>query len=173
MKIVALDISGNFKEGKGTTGIAELIDGEVRCISSLSAKHHSSPEEYWHEVIRDTIFRQPNVVVIEGYMLYNHKGMNASTQANSDLETPQLLGALKHYLYLQKIPMHIQYAKDIKTRWSEKILVHMGILTEKSTSNKSKLYLFKNQITSTHERDAMKHALRFWHHVYEKGKWLA
>ena len=54
MKIVALDISGNFKEGKGTTGIAELIDGEVR-ISSLSAKHHSSPEEYWHEVIRDTI----------------------------------------------------------------------------------------------------------------------
>ena len=32
MKIVALDISGNFKEGKGTTGIAELIDGEVRAF---------------------------------------------------------------------------------------------------------------------------------------------
>ena len=114
MKIVALDISGNFKEGKGTTGIAELIDGEVRCISSLSAKHHSSPEEYWHEVIRDTIFRQPNVVVIEGYMLYNHKGMNASTQANSDLETPQLLGALKHYLYLQKSLFTFNMQKILK-----------------------------------------------------------
>ena len=40
--------------------------------------------------------------------------MNASTQANSDLETPQLLGALKHYLYLQKSLFTFNMQKILK-----------------------------------------------------------
>jgi hypothetical protein len=156
MKLLALDISGNFKEGKGTTGICLMENGEVTKLDAISAKDFDSVEEYWAEQ-GDYINREwPDHVVMEGYKLYNHKGMSAKTQANSDLETPQLLGFLKMVCYYLEIPYTIQYAADVKTRWSEDVLVQLGILEKKGTK-----YYWNGDSTVTHKRDALKHALHW------------
>jgi hypothetical protein len=156
MKLLTLDISGNFKEGKGTTGICLMVNGYVTELNTIHAGDYSSAEEYWaaHE---DYILQEwPDHVVMEGYKLYNHKGMSAKTQANSDLETPQLLGVLKMTCYRLKIPYTIQYAADVKTRWSEDVLVRLGILEKKGTK-----YYWNGESTVTHKRDALKHALHW------------
>jgi hypothetical protein len=156
MKLLTLDISGNFKEGKGTTGICLMIDGEVTKLDTIHAGDFPSAEQYW--AMHDLYIQQewPDHVVMEGYKLYNHKGMSAKTQANSDLETPQLLGFLKMVCFQFDIPYTIQYAADVKTRWSEDVLVQLGILEKKGTK-----YYWNGESTVTHKRDALKHALHW------------
>jgi hypothetical protein len=163
MKLLALDISGNFKEGKGTTGLCMMMDGEPKWLDDIKADDFSSAEEYWadHEELIQT--ECPDHIVIEGYKLYNHKGMAAKTQANSDLETPQLLGFLKMVCYRMSIPYTIQYASDVKTRWSEDVLVRLGILEQKGNK-----YYFNGKSTVTHHRDALKHALHWDRYKKEK-----
>lgn len=156
MKLLALDISGNFKEGKGTTGICLMINGEVWKLDTIKATDYETVEQYWaaHE---DYIMREfPDHIVMEGYKLYNHKGMSAKTQANSDLETPQMLGFLKMVCFRMDIPYTIQYAADVKTRWSEDILVHLNILQKKGSQ-----YYWNGEKTVTHKRDSLKHALHW------------
>jgi hypothetical protein len=156
VKLLTFDPSGNFYEGKGTTGVCVMVDGEVQDLLTISAKDFNSQEEYWaaHE---DLIMKEwPDHFCCEGYRLYNHKGMSAKTQANSDLETPQLLGFLKMVCYRWEIPYTIQYASDVKTRWQEPILVHLGHLEAKSG-----FHYFKGKKTVTHQRDALKHALHW------------
>jgi hypothetical protein len=163
MKIIAMDISGNFKEGKGTTGICKLEDGVVMDLTTIAAKNYESAEEYWaaHE---DYIQQEwPDHIVYEGYKLYNHKGTEAKMQANSDLETPQMLGFLKMVAYRLGIPYTIQYASDVKTRWQEPILVHLGHLEAKSG-----FHYWNGKKTVTHSRDSMKHALHFWKYGRDK-----
>lgn len=82
--------------------------------------------------------------------------MAASTQANSILETPQLIGILKLTAHSLKIPTQINFAKDVKTRWSDEVLIHKGILVQ----NGSRL-LFNGRPTVTHERDALRHLMHF------------
>jgi hypothetical protein len=166
MKLIALDISGNFKEGKGTTGICKMVDGEVIELTDIKAKEYDSAEKYWS--MHEEYIQQewPDHIVIEGYKLYNHKGMSASTQANSDLETPQLLGFLKMGCYYMGIPYTIQYAADIKTRWSEDVLVRLGILEHQVKGNKN-FYYHNGKLAITHHRDALKHALHYWRYKHE------
>lgn len=162
MKIVAMDISGNFKEGKGKTGVCVMIDGKVMDLTMIKAENFSSVEEYWaaHE---DYIQQEwPDHIVYEGYRLYNHKGQEANKQANSDLETPQLLGFLKMVAYRLNIPYHIQYASDVKTRWQEPILVHLGHLEAKNG-----YHYWNGKRTATHQRDSLKHALHYWRYKHE------
>jgi hypothetical protein len=160
MKLLALDISGNWKEGKGTTGICIMEDGEIVRLDTIKAADFDSAEKYWarHQDYIERLW--PDHIVMEGYRLYNHKGMSAKTQANSDLETPQLLGFLKMVCYRMNIPYTIQYATEVKTRWDEKILTHLNILTHERKGNKD-FYYWQGQSTVTHTRDALKHALHW------------
>ena len=157
MKIIALDISGNHgKEGYGTTGIAVMEDGEVKELTSISAKDYESEVSYWaaHE---DYILHEwPDYIVFEGYRLYNHKGKEAKMQANSNLQTPQILGALKLVCFRLDIPYTVQFASEVKTRWKEDILVHLGFLEQNGNR-----YYWNGKSTVTHTRDALKHALHF------------
>lgn len=139
-----------------------MEDGEVQWLDDLQAGDFENVHQYWgaHE---DYIKQEcPDHIVIEGYKLYNHKGMSAKTQANSDLETPQLLGFLKMVCYRMNIPYTIQYASDVKTRWSEEVLVRLGILEKKGTK-----HYFNGKSTVTHHRDALKHALHYWRYKHE------
>jgi hypothetical protein len=166
MKLIALDPSGNFKEGKGTTGICIMEDGVVTRLDDVDAKNFETALDYWDYIITVLIIEKPDHVVFEGYRLYNHKGMAAKTQANSDLETPQLIGVLKYHCYTNQIPYTVQYAADVKTRWSEDVLVRLGILELKG-SDRKKLYYFNDKATVTHHRDALKHALHYWRYKHE------
>jgi hypothetical protein len=161
VKIIALDPSGNFKEGKGTTGICVMEDGVVTDLTVLKASDFDLAEEYWaaHE---DYIQREwPDHLVFEGYKLYNHKGKEAKMQANSELETPQLVGILKHTCYRLDIPYTVQFASEVKSRWQEAILVHLGYLEAKGGK-----WYWKGKVTLPHHRDSLKHALHYWRYKH-------
>lgn len=155
MKLIAIDISGNHaseKEGSGTTGIAIWTPDLDYELAEVKASDYKTTEEYWNKIINEAINGFDHVI-IEGYRLYNHRGMSASTQANSTLPTSQLLGALRHALWLDNTPYTIQYASEVKTRWSDEILIHNGYLEEGN--------LFKGKRTNDHRRDALRHLVHY------------
>lgn len=155
-KILSLDISGNFHEGKGTTGYAIALNQSITEVGKIEATNYKKVEDYW---LQHTLFirrTNPNLVVVEGYRLYHHKGMKAQAQANSLLETPQLLGIITLFCYQSKIPLVVQYAKDVKTRWKDEILNNKGIVTKKGAS-----YYFNDKRIVSHEKDAIRHMMHF------------
>lgn len=163
MIIVALDPSGNWgdKEGWGTTGLA-LYEGGNVSLHEIKSSDYSSHEEYWNAVITHKGMKQADYIVIEGYKLYNHAGRNAQMQSNSDMPTSQLIGALKMQAFHNKIPAVIQYASDVKTRWSDEVLTNLGIL---ESGNK-----FKGKSTNAHKRDALRHLCHFKKYKLKDGK---
>lgn len=157
MRILSFDPSGNYgKEGMGTTGYAFMKDGIPEYLGEIKASNYESEVEYWAAHDDLILENLPDTIVCEGYRLYNHKGKSASMQANSELQTSQLIGAIKLVAYRMNIPIEIQYASEIKTRWSEDVLVRLGILEQKGNR-----YYFNGELTSTHKRDALKHALHY------------
>jgi len=155
MNILALDISGNHKsekEGSGTTGVAYIYDGEISIID-IRASSYDSIERYWNRIVDLACEEDWDHVVIEGYRLYNHAGMGARTQANSTMQTSQLLGALRLALWRIGNPYTLQYANEVKTRWSDAILIRKGYLEE---GNK-----FKGKATNDHKRDALRHLVHY------------
>lgn len=86
-------------------------------------------------------------------------------QANSELETPQLIGILKLTCYQWKIPYNVQFASEVKTRWGEEVLVRLGILEQKGNR-----YYWNGQATNNHLRDSLKHCKHWWRYGYEKIK---
>ena len=163
MKLISLDPSGNWgKEGMGTTGICVMEDGVPKELTRISAKDFSSEVEYW-AAHQDYIRKEwPDHICFEGYKLYNHRGMSAKTQANSELQTSQLIGILKLTCHRMEIPYTVAFASDVKTRWSEDVLVRLGILEQKGNK-----YYFNGKSTVTHHRDALKHALHYWRYKHE------
>ena len=101
--VIALDPSGSFKEGKGTTGIATFVlveDEVVRTeVHSISAKDYTSQTGYWsaHMKFIAECMEDYNTihVVMEDYRLYGHK---AQSQINSSMETIRLIGSIQVYL---------------------------------------------------------------------------
>lgn len=155
MIIIAIDPSGNHdseKEGMGTTGLAIYRNGAVELLE-IKASEYTTTEAYWAAVVDFIIFNRPDYIVMEGYKLYNHAGMSAQTQSNSTLMTSQLIGAIKLAAYRDLVPVTIQYAADVKTRWSDEVLQAKGIL---EAGNK-----FKGAQTNAHKRDSLRHLCHF------------
>lgn len=156
-KTLSFDPSGNHnseKEGMGTTGVAIAVDGKVTELREVKAEDYKTTLDYWDALYALIEQEHPDYVVIEGYKLYNHKGMAARTQSNSTLMTSQLIGVLKMKCYHYEIPCTIQFASDVKTRWSDAILIRAGYLEE---GNK-----FKGKPTNAHKRDALRHLVHFY-----------
>ena len=152
MRILAFDPSGNFEEGKGTTGWAFKTEDTSK-LGEIRAEDFKQVEEYWHEHVELIHRCNPTHVVIEGYRLYNHRGQAASSQANSMLETPQLIGLIKYYCWVTEIDLTIQYATQVKSRCSDDVLQNMGILDSYNR--------FNGERTNNHKRDALRHLLHF------------
>lgn len=156
MRYIGIDPSGNHaseKEGSGTTGLAFYVDGEVIKLDEVKASDYETTMAYWDGLLEIILRFKPHHIVFEGYRLYNHRGMSAQTQANSTLMTSQLIGALRYNLHKSNISYSIQYASDVKTRWSDSILIHKGYLEE---GNK-----FKGKATNSHKRDALRHLVHY------------
>lgn len=149
MIILAIDPSGEHnseKAGNGTTGFA-LRTPELLTTFDERAEKYETTEEYWEAVLHHIITEQPDYVVVEGYRLYNHRGMSASTQANSTLMTPQLIGCIRLTCKQLEIPLHTQFASEVKTRWTDAILA-------------KKLYLTSGR-GNVHQRDSLRHLAHF------------
>lgn len=163
--IIIFDPSGNWNEGKGTTGICYAWSkGELYRVGELEAKKFDSPEAYWDEHIKLLENHLKVVgdleVVMEGFRLYGHK---SKEQTNSQFETPQLIGIIRHWCYKNEIPLKIQYAVEVKNRWSDEILLKNEIITKKGS-----VRYFKNQVLNNHKTDAIRHAMHYLTFTREK-----
>lgn len=161
LKILALDPSGNFDEGKGTTGwcIFDVAKNTIIETSTISAKDYDSPESYWQQhiaVIDAFLHNNPKgYIVMEDYLLYESK---AGCQVNSRFETPQLIGVIKHHCYMRNYVLKLQRAVDVKNRWSNPILVHKGYIREHGRGYIAPAAKIK---INRHQLDSIRHAVHF------------
>jgi hypothetical protein len=153
MKVLSFDPSGNYEEGKGTTGwCIGLDDFPPAKLGDIKATDYASRQDYWFahkELIECTL---PQVVVIESYRLFGHK---SKEQIGSSLETPMLIGYLEMVCFEYNIPVVIQ-DPSTKARHADAILVKTGIVEKKGTR-----YFYKGELTNLHQRDAMRHHFYF------------
>ena len=155
--ILALDPSGNYHEGKGTTGYC-IIDNANKIITcgAISASDYHNQYDYWGAhitLLKDFKEKYENgVVVFEDYLLYASK---ANQHINSKMETPQFIGVLKMTLVTEQIPYAIQKASEVKTRWPDKILIWKNIIVLKG----GHYYTPDNKAINRHTRDAIRHAV--------------
>ena len=160
--ILAIDPSGSFEEGKGTTGF-NVFSVEKDCVvfwGAISALDYPCKEAYWdmHLSLLDMVREKYTDlhIVIEDYLLYANK---ATDQINSRMETPRLLGLLQHYCWKNALPLTMQNAVEVMSRWANEILIHKGYLLYE----KRKYYIRGDQNVpcNRHVIDSIRHAVHF------------
>lgn len=160
--ILAFDPSGNFNEGKGTTGWV-LMNYKEKLIARgyLSAENYKCPEEYWdaHKKLIEFNYEKYGdslIVVIEDYVLYRDKSIS---QANSKMETCRLLGLIQWVCWNNRIPYTLQLASSVKHRWSDDLLEREKIIFK----DRGKYMHTESGISLSllHTRDAFRHAIHY------------
>lgn len=166
--VLALDPSGAYKEGLGTTGwcLFDQQSNKIMKFGFIYAGNFECQFHYWdaHIKLIDSLAGYHPDVVIEDYLLY---GDRADAQINSRLETPQLLGIIKYETWKRGLFIYIQTAMQVKTRWSDDILVHKGYIKQKGNK-----YFIGDTMLSTHIKDSVRHALHYstYNSKYKGGK---
>ena len=158
---MGIDPSGAFKEGKGTTGWCVLDNrtNSILRVGTISAKDYNTEVEYWDAHIDKIKWVRRHykslAISIEDYILYKSSAMS---QVNSQLETVQLLGIIKHFCYFNNLKVFIRPAVAVKTRWSDNILMRKNIIRKVGAR-----YMLPDskQIICEHERDSIRHAVHF------------
>jgi len=171
--ILAIDPSGNFKEGKGITGWAvfEIAKNKVFETGTIKAEDYKTRTDYWqnHIALIHAVKHPVNtkhIVVMENFTLY---GDRANSQINSELETPRLLGILELTCakYFEKYVF--QNASQVKNRWNNMILEHKGYI--KKLNAKSYTLPDSDKILTNHELDAIRHAVHLYHFYKGENTW--
>ena len=162
--ILGIDPSGNFDEGKGTTGWCLLEPGTTNIpeAGEISAKDFPAVHNYWQRHLSLIIHSRPKHISMEDYLLYADK---SRTQINSKFETVQLIGVIKHHCWQSGVKLHIRNAGQVKKRWSNKILLHKGYIVHCGRG-----YATASNPTvkiSRHTLDAIRHAVHY--DVLESG----
>lgn len=157
--VLALDPSGNWVEGKGTTGVC-LYDNHKKQYSTLSlhAKDYACQEAYWDAhifMLQEHLNKYGNklVVVVEDYILYAQK---ANNQINSYLETPRLIGVLQWFCYTKQIPCYLEPASAVKNRWNNSVLEHKNIIVKTKQG-----FTLNDKPINRHCLDAIRHATHY------------
>jgi hypothetical protein len=149
MRILVFDPSGNYFEGKGTTGWALYYNGQLTSIGQIRAIETDSQIIYWKEHLTLIEALKPDVLVVEEYILF---ASAKKAQIGSSFETIQLIGILKYYCDLNNIKIVAQPAL-IKNRYTNEILIHKGIITQDA----QKHYYALGIQTTRHILDAIRH----------------
>lgn len=165
-RILALDPSGAYNEGKGTTGICLLnaLTGVIITTNRIEARDHVTQMSYWKEHAAwiqscHDAFPGQLALVMEDYLIYASR---ADSHINSHMETSQLIGYLKMVCDDLQIPVTMQRACDVKNRWSNTILERKGILFRQGRSLAVQTEDGPKRVC-LHEVDALRHALHFHH----------
>ncbi len=153
MDFIAFDPSGNFSNGKGTSGWCAFINNQIT-IGTIAASDSLTIEQHFSRHSDLTTSHKFDTIVCESYRLQGNKAMQ---QTGSSLETPQLIGYLRMCAYNNSTKFVLQEPSQ-KVRFTDDMLVDMKVLTKKGRS-----YFFEGKITTMHERDAIRHAL-----IYKK-----
>ena len=159
--ILAIDPSGNFEEGKGTTGIClfDAVHMQVLSVCNISAREYKTKEEYWQkhiDLINDVNNKFENVlVVIEDFTLDPRRALQ---QSHSKMETPKLIGIIQLHCTKNNIQYKMQRAVEVKNRWADHILEYKQYITKRN-----RMYYIKNSSMpiSRHCKDAIRHAVHY------------
>ena len=161
--ILAIDPSGNFEEGKGTTGMC-LFDAEenkILALKNITASDFTSKEDYWQEhinainrVIMNPKYRK-TIIVIEDFMLDPKRALQ---QSHSRMETPKLIGIIQLHCSTHNIPYAMQRPTDVKNRWADYILEYKKYIVKYRNT-----YVLPdtNKSISRHCKDAIRHAVHY------------
>jgi len=157
--IMGIDPSGNFEEGKGTTGVCLLERGTTTIYQAfqISAKDWGNTMQYWDIHLAMIEQHAPYAVSMEDYLLYADK---SEAQINSKFETIQLIGVIKYHCYINEVRLAIRNAGLVKRRWSNDILEHKGYIVRLgkrgwATTTQPKIRL------NGHKLDAIRHAVHY------------
>jgi hypothetical protein len=159
VKLLSFDPSGNFLEGKGTTGYALFRNGHLDWFGDIKSTKYESKMKYWDAHIALIEKEYPDIVLIESYKLFEHK---AKSQSWSELETPQMIGVMIYHCWRYGIPYVFQDPSQ-KQGVKDERLEKLGYL-EKRNGN----YYVEGQLTNLHMRDAIRHGIYYYR--YGKGK---
>ena len=155
--VLAIDPSGNYQEGLGTTGwcLLDVVTNKVCKFGSIYAGNYSCQFQYWdaHVQLIDSVSGYHPDVVIEDYLLYSNR---AEAQTNSRLETPQLIGIIKYETYKRGLFVYIQTAMQVKTRWDNQLLAKKGYIS--MTGNRCYI---GDVLISDHIQDSIRHAVHY------------
>jgi len=158
MKLLSIDPSGNFSEGKGKTGFTILTrdnDMYTFVFGTIKAEDFSTRADYWFAVAILIAVEKPNAVIVEDYRLYNTSSTGAAVQSFSQLETPRLLGILEQTAQTNKVPLVFQMA-NATTAYSDDKLQKLGILIKEKNR-----WWFRGKQVNDHERSSLRHLLRY------------
>lgn len=158
--VLGIDPSGSFNEGKGHTGFS-IFDREQELfikVAQLEAVNFKTQTEYWHahitqiaivkETYKDVAFS------MESFILYHATAMSL---VNSEMETCQLIGIIKDYCYMHKLPLYMRPAVMVKRRWDEPVMEHRGVIYKHGKNYG--VYNTDCMYATAHILDSMKHAL--------------
>lgn len=155
--ILALDPSGNYNEGKGTTGwcLYDTHTSKLIKFGVIKAIKYNRMEDYWraHLSLMDDLSGYGYTLVIEDFMLYANR---ATEQTNSRFETSKLIGLIQYECYVRGITIVLQTASAVKLRWSNQILVHKNLIQER----KGRYWILETKL-SEHCLDSIRHAVHY------------
>lgn len=160
--ILAIDPSGSYTEGKGTTGwcVLNVSDNIISVSGNIDANKYSCAEAYWGQHLNlvgefKKRYKDRFIVVIEDYFLYANKAVE---QINSRMETPKVIGVLQYYCWQHHIPYVMQSAAQVKSRWTDEILDYKGYIRKRG----NKCYIpGTKQAIDRHCKDAIRHAIHY------------
>lgn len=159
--ILAIDPSGNFEEGKGTTGLCCFSGKEMRisCVANIEARQYTSKENYWKahtDFIKSFVNACPNaIIIIEDFTLDPRRAMQ---QSHSKMETPKLIGILQLFCTENNIPYKMQRPVEVKNRWADSILEFKKYIIKR---NRMHFIPGFSRPISRHCKDAIRHAVHF------------
>lgn len=165
MIILAVDPSGSYKYGSGTTGwCAVTSSGMILLTGNIKAKDYKTKAEYIKA--HDELFNEinPDILVIENFILYQG---TASTLYNQELETSELIGYMCGKAEDRKIKVVRQNAQLIKTAlYKPNILLNVvnqnfNQLVLKKTKIDRQQWIFENKRISNHMVDSIRHAFYY------------
>lgn len=158
MRILAIDPSGSYNEGKGQSGWVVMEDSKIITFGILKATDYDTKEDYWlahSELINEKVWENTKTeIVIENFRLYGHR---ASAQINSEMETVRLLGHLEMWCFNENIKINYQMAVQVKKRFSDDILLRLNYITK---DNNGRYYINGINVAG-HVVDALRHACLF------------
>ena len=166
MIVTSIDPAGNFKEGKGSTGIVitKYIHRKkwplIAKVTTIRAKDYQTKAEYYNAILFYIPFSK--VVVCESFTLY---GSKASALVGSQLETVQLIGIIEQQCNTLGIQFVSQTAAQAKSRWTNQLLLNHRIVEKKGNG-----FAIRDKMLNRHTLDALRHALLFHIRFKKKGR---
>lgn len=157
MKVIAIDPSGNFTDGKGITGVAiaevneDTIDFDTLEFKDIRAVSFQNRHDYWKAII--DLITPDSVVVIEKFQIRN----NGFTVGSAP-ETLMLIGVLIYTCENLGVKYVLQLPTVAKTRYKDNIIQLKVPKLIKTTNGR---WYFKTKMLNDHKIDALRHLLYY------------